>query len=99
VAARAVDALRHPGEMIVAEKAVGWYTQSRQFIDQESWQHVVWDVEGPQTFDGTYLGIPTRLIVLDISEASLYRAYDGLLLPHGYVHVAQYGTFMIYAKP
>lgn len=98
-AAAAVDALRRPGEMVVAAKEVGWYTASRQYIDQESWQHVVWDILGPQEFDDTYLGTPIRIIALEVGEESLRRAYDGLLLRRGYQYADQHGSFLIYVKP
>ena len=99
-AAAAVDAMRRPGEMIVAAKEVAWYTRSREYVDQESWQHVVWDIQGAQAFDNTYLGIPIRIIVLEVGEETLRRAYDGLLLrEHGYQYAGQHGNFLIYAKP
>jgi hypothetical protein len=98
-AAAAVDALRRPGEMVVAAKEVGWYTASRQYVDQESWQHVVWDIQGPQQFDDTYLGIPIRILALEVGEESLRWAYDGLLLRRGYEYADQHGNFLIYVKP
>jgi len=98
-AAAAVDALRRPGEMVVASKDVGWYTASRQYVDQESWQHVVWDLNGPQRFDDTYLGTPIRIIALEVSEPSLRTAYDGLLLPRGYQYASQHGSYIVYLRP
>jgi hypothetical protein len=97
-AAAAVNALVQPDETFVAAKEVAWYTRSRQYVDQESWQHVVWDLNGAQ-YDDSYLGIPIRVIALEVGEASLRVAYDGLLLPRGYQYAGQHGNFLIYLRP
>lgn len=98
-AAAAVDRLRRPGETIVASKEVAWYSADRTYIDQESWQQVVWNVRGPAAYDDTYFGIPVRLLVLEVGEESLRWAYDGLLLRRGYRYAGEYGNFLIYLKP
>jgi hypothetical protein len=97
-AAAAVDTMLQPGEIFVAAKEIAWYTRSRQFVDQESWQHVVWDLRGAQ-YDDTYLGIPIRVIALEVAEPSLRGAYDGLLLRRGYTYASEHGNFLIYVRP
>ena len=82
-AAAAVQALLQPGELYVASKEVAWYTNNLNYVDQESWQHVVWDLNGGR-YDDTYLGMPIRVLVLEIGEESLRWAYDGALLRRGY---------------
>jgi hypothetical protein len=96
-AAEALDALLGPDETYVAAKDVAWYTHNQQYVDQESWQYVVWDVDQAQ-FDGTYLGHDIRVLALEAGEASARRAYDGLLLPRGYVSAGEYGNFLIYLR-
>ena len=66
-------------EPYVASKDVAWYAKNRNYVDQESWQHVVWDLNGGR-YDDTYLGIPIRVIVLEVGEETLRWAYDGVLL-------------------
>ncbi len=97
-AAAAVAALLQPGELYVASKDVAWYTGNRQYVDQESWQHVVWDLNGGW-YDDTYLGMPIRVLILEIGEASLRTAYDGLLLRRGYRYAAEHGNFLVYLRP
>jgi hypothetical protein len=97
-AAAAVDALLEPGETFVASKDVAWYTRSRNYVDQESWQHVVWDLNGG-SFDDTYLGIPIRVIVLEVGEETLRWAYDGVLLrQRSYHYAGEYGNYLIYVR-
>jgi 4-amino-4-deoxy-L-arabinose transferase-like glycosyltransferase len=97
-AAAAVDALLQPGETYVAAKEVAWYAHDRQYVDQESWQHVVWDLNGGR-YDDTYLGMPIRVLALEVGEESLRWAYDGLLLRRGYQYAGEYGNFLIYVRP
>lgn len=98
-AAAELDALLQPGEVYVASKDVAWYARNRDYVDQESWQHVVWDVNGG-SYDDTYLGIPIRVIVLEIGEETLRWAYDGLLLrQRGYTLLGEYGNYGIYLRP
>ena len=97
-AAAAVQALLRPGELYVASKEVAWYTDNLNYVDQESWQHVVWDLNGGR-YDDTYLGMPIRVLVLEIGEESLRWAYDGALLRRGYRYAGEYGNFLIYLRP
>jgi hypothetical protein len=98
-AAAELDALLQPGEVYVASKDVAWYARNREYVDQESWQHVVWDVNGGR-YDDTYLGIPIRVIVLEIGEETLRWAYDGLLLrQRGYTLLGEFGNYAIYLRP
>ena len=97
-AAAAVEALLEPGELYVASKEVAWYTSNHNYVDQESWQHVVWDLNGGQ-YDDTYLGMPIRVLVLEIGEESLRWAYDVALLRRGYRYAHEYGNFLIYLRP
>src|SRR5262249_20726580 len=88
-AAQAVDGLLAPGELYVASKDVAWYSHDRNYVDQESWQHVVWDLNHGN-YDDTYLGMPIRVLVLEVGEESLRWAYDGLLLRRGYHYAHEY---------
>jgi len=97
-AAAAVEALLRPGELYVASKEVAWYTSNHNYVDQESWQHVTWDLNGGW-YDDTYLGMPIRVLVLEIGEESLRWAYDGLLLRRGYRYAHEYGNFAVYVLP
>jgi hypothetical protein len=97
-AAAAVEGLLAPGELLVASKEVAWYTRSRNYVDQESWQHVVWDLNGGR-YDDTYLDMPIRVLVLEIGEESLRWAYDGVLLRRGYRNAGEHGNFLIYIRP
>ena len=97
-AAAAVEALLRPGELYVASKEVAWYTSNHNYVDQESWQHVTWDLNGGW-YDDTYLGMPIRVLVLEIGEESLRWAYDGLLLRRGYRYAHEYGNFVVYVRP
>jgi hypothetical protein len=97
-AAEAVNRILRPGEVYVASKEVAWYADEKHYIDQESWQHVVWADQGG-TFDGTYAGHPIRVLVLEVGEASHRWAYDGLLLRMGYQHAGEYFNFLIYVRP
>lgn len=96
-AAEALDSIVDPDETYVASKEVAWYAHNQQYVDQESWQYVVWDVDHAQ-FDGTYLGHDIRVLVLEVGEQSFRWAYDGLLLPRGYVYAGEYGNFLIYVR-
>ncbi|MGE3908394.1 MAG: hypothetical protein AB7K36_03515 [Chloroflexota bacterium] len=97
-AAAAVNALLRPDEVYVASKDVAWYVQNPHYVDQDTWQYVVWELHDAH-FDGTYLGFPVRILALAVDEPSLRTAYDGLLLAHGYQHAGQYGSYLIYARP
>jgi hypothetical protein len=96
-AAEALNAILRPDETYVASKEVAWYAQDQQYVDQESWQYVVWDVDHAQ-FDGTYLGHDIRVLALEVGEESFRWAYDGMLLPRGYAYAGQYGNFLIYVR-
>ena len=97
-AAEAVNALLRPDEVYVAAKDVAWYLEHRHYVDQESWQHVVWDVHGEQ-WDNTYQGFPIRVLALEVGEESLRWAYDVLLRRNGYELAGQHGNFLIYLRP
>jgi hypothetical protein len=97
-AALAAQALLEPGELYVAAKDVAWYTRNLNYVDQDSWQHVVWDLNGGN-YDDTYLGMPIRVLVLEIGEPSLRIAYDGALLRRGYQYAHAYGSFLVYLRP
>jgi hypothetical protein len=98
-AAAALDALLQPGEVFVASKDVAWYTRSRAYVDQESWQHVIWDL-GHGRYDDTYLDIPIRVIALEVGEETQRWAYDGLLVrQRGYRTAGEYGNYAIYVRP
>jgi hypothetical protein len=97
-AAAALDTLLQPDELYVAAKDVAWYSKDRHYVDQESWQHVVWDLNHGQ-YDDTYLGMPIRVIVLDVGEETLRWAYDGVLLRRGYTYAGEYGNYLIYLHP
>jgi hypothetical protein len=93
-----LESLLEPGELFVASKDVAWYTRSRKYVDQESWQHVVWDLNGG-AYDDAYLGMPIRVLALEIGEESLRWAYDGVLLRRGYWIAGEHGNYMIYLRP
>jgi len=97
-AAAAVEALLQPGELYVASKDVAWYTHNLNYVDQESWQHVTWDLNGGR-YDDSYLGMPIRVLALEIGEESLRWAYDGLLLRRGYRYAHEYGNYVVYVRP
>lgn len=97
-AAAALDAILQPGELYVASKDVAWYARDREYVDQESWQHVVWDLNRGR-YDDTYLGMPIRVLVLEIGEETLRWAYDGVLLRRGYQSAGEYGNYFIYVRP
>jgi hypothetical protein len=98
-AAAALDTLLRPGELYVASKDVAWYVRDHEYVDQESWQHVVWDLNDGR-YDDTYLGVPIRVIALETGEETLRWAYDGLLLrQHGYRYAGEYGNYIIYLRP
>jgi hypothetical protein len=97
-AAAALDGLLRPGELFVASKDVAWYTRSRNYVDQDSWQYVVWDLNGGQ-FDDTYLGMPIRVLALEVGEESLGWAYEVALKRRGYEHAGEHGNYLIYVKP
>jgi hypothetical protein len=97
-AAAALDSVLQPGELFVASKDVAWYASSLNYVDQESWQHVVWDLNGGR-YDDTYLGMPIRVLALEVGEESLRWAYDGVLLRRGYQTIGEYGNFLIYIRP
>ena len=97
-AAAALDAILQPGELYVASKDVAWYSRDHEYVDQESWQHVVWDLNRGR-YDDTYLGMPIRVLVLEIGEESLRWAYDGVLLRRGYQSAGEYGNYLIYVRP
>lgn len=96
--AAALDALLQPGEVYVASKDVAWYARERHYVDQESWQYVVWEVQHA-AYDDTYLGMPIRVLALAVGDPSLRAAYDGLLFGRGYQHVGQHGNYLIYLRP
>jgi hypothetical protein len=96
--AAALDGLLQPGELFVASKDVAWYTRTRNYVDQDSWQHVVWDLNGGQ-FDDTYLGMPIRVLALEVGEESLGWAYEVALKRRGYQHAGEHGNYLIYLKP
>lgn len=97
-AADAVSALLRPGEVYVASKEVAWYASERHYVDQESWQHVVWEVNGAN-FDGTFQRYPIRVLALEIGEESHRWAYEVMLTRSGYQQAGQYGNFLVYVKP
>ena len=96
--AAALESLLEPGELFVASKDVAWYTHSRNYVDQESWQYLVWDLNDGQ-YDDAYLGMPIRVLALEIGEQTLRWAYDGLLLRRGYRYAAEHGNYLIYVRP
>ena len=96
-AAEALDSILRPEETYVASKEVAWYARNKQYVDQESWQHVVWEVQHAE-FDGTYLGRDIRVLALEVGEPTFRRAYDGLLLGRGYAIAGEYGNFLIYVR-
>ena len=89
-AADAVSALLRPDEVYVAAKEVAWYASQHHYVDQDTWQHVTWDLNGAN-FDGTFQGHPIRILALEVGEESFRWAYDVLLLRNGYQHAGQYG--------
>jgi hypothetical protein len=96
-AAEALNTILRPDETFVASKEVAWYAQNQHYIDQESWQYVVWEVQHGE-FDGTYLGHDIRVLALEVGEQTFRRAYDGLLLSKGYSYAGEYGNFLIYVR-
>ena len=56
-------------------------------------------MQDPRDFDDAYLGLPIRLLALEITEPSLRTAYDGLLLPRGYQYAVQHGSYIVYQRP
>jgi hypothetical protein len=97
-AAQAISQMLQPGEVYVAAKEVAWYTSERHYVDQDTWQHVVWNVNGAN-FDGTMLGHPIRVLALEIDVESHRVAYDAMLTRSGYQQAGQYGSFLVYVKP
>lgn len=97
-AARALDGLLGPEELYVASKEVAWYSHNLNYIDQESWQHVVWDLHGG-TFDSTWMGREIRILALEVGHhPSVRPAYEGLLNSR-YRIVGQHGDFVIWERP
>ena len=63
----ALDAiLLAPDETYVASKDVAWYAQDQQYVDQESWQYVVWDWTA--AVRRHVPGHPIRVLVLEVGE-------------------------------
>ena len=96
-AAKALDELLRPDEAYVASKEVAWYAANDHYVDQDSWQYVVWDQQAA-VFDGTYLGLEIRVLALEIAEPSLRVAYHTLLTRARYQPAGDYGTFRIYVR-
>jgi hypothetical protein len=94
-AARALGERLGPDELYIAAKEVAWYTHSQRYVDQESWQHVVWG-EGAG-FDGAWHGQPVRLLALEADEAASRAAYERLLGPT-YRVVGDYGSFVLFER-
>ncbi len=94
-AARALDERLRPGELYVGAKEVAWYSHDRNFVDQDSWHHVVWELG--KGFDGTWLGRDVRLLALEVGEPSFKAAYEGVLLPR-YQVVGEFGNFMLFER-
>jgi hypothetical protein len=95
--AEAVDGLLRPGEVYVASKEVAWYSTHDHYVDQDSWQHVVWE-EHAGIFDGTYLGHDIRVLALEFAEPSLRIAYHAALTRARYRQAVEYGHFRIYVR-
>ncbi|MDP8922383.1 MAG: glycosyltransferase family 39 protein [Chloroflexota bacterium] len=96
-AAEVVDRLLRPGEVYVAAKDVAWYSAHDHYVDQDTWQHVVWEQHGG-VFDGTYLGRDIRVLALEFAEPSLRIAYSTALSRAGYESVGEYGNFRVYVR-
>lgn len=92
-AARALAERLRPDELYIASKEVAWYSREQRYVDQESWQHVVWDLG--RGFDGTWLGQPVRLLALELGERSVRGTYERALVPR-YRVVGEYGNFVIF---
>lgn len=95
--AEAVDRLLRPGELYVASKEVAWYSANDHYVDQESWQYVVWEEHGG-IFDGTYLGRDISVLALEFAQPSLRIAYDDALTRARYRQAGEYGSFRIYVR-
>jgi hypothetical protein len=94
-AAQALSERLNPDEVYVASKDVAWYASGRHYVDQDSWQHVVWDLG--YGFDGTWLGQPVRLLALEVGDPFVRRAYEGRL--NGPYHqIGEYGNFVLWER-
>jgi len=94
-AARALEDRLQPDELYIASKEVAWYSRHQRYVDQESWQHVVWDLG--QGFDGTWLDQPVRVLALELGERSVRGTYERALAPR-YRPVGEYGNFVIFER-
>jgi 4-amino-4-deoxy-L-arabinose transferase-like glycosyltransferase len=94
-AAQALSERLNPDEVYVASKDVAWYATGRHYVDQDSWQHVVWDLG--YGFDGSWLGQPVRLLALEVGDPFVRRAYEGTL--NGpYRQIGEYGNFVLWER-
>ena len=91
-AARALAGRLAADELYVASKEVAWYSPNQRYVDQESWQHVAWDLG--RGFDGTWQGQPVRLLALEVGERTARGSYERALLPR-YRVVGEHGNFLI----
>jgi hypothetical protein len=94
-AARALGERLGPDELYIASKEVAWYARNRRYVDQESWQHVVWG-EGAG-FDGTWRGEEVRLLALEVGHESFRWGFERLLTP-AYRVIGEYGNFLIFER-
>ncbi len=92
-AARTLAERLSPDELYIASKEVAWYLQNQRFVDQESWQHVVWQVDRG-VWDGTWLGDDVRLLALEVGDPWWRSTYDRTLLPR-YRLVGEHGNFIV----
>ncbi|MCC6178617.1 MAG: hypothetical protein IT305_25205 [Chloroflexi bacterium] len=96
LAADAVQSLLMPDETYVASKDVAWYLSNQRYVDQDSWQYVVWELDHG-TFDGAYLGIPIRVLVLEVADPTTRQSYEGALLPR-YRPAGEYGNYLVLVR-
>ena len=92
-AARALTDRVGPDELYIASKEVAWYVANQRYVDQESWQHVVWDVNRG-TWDGTWLGWEVRLLALEVGDEWWRATYERALLPR-YRLWGEHGNFIL----
>ena len=92
-AARALAERLGPDELYVAAKEVAWYVPNQRYVDQESWQHVVWQVNRG-AWDGTWLGQEVRLLALEVGD-EWWRATYERTLPPRYRVWAEHGNFIL----
>ncbi|HEV2122214.1 MAG TPA: glycosyltransferase family 39 protein [Chloroflexota bacterium] len=97
-AGRAIDEVVRPGEWYVAAKEVAWYSQRREFIDQDIFIAVLDEFERRgERWDGTMLGVPVRVLgpfIWDPATGARYRYH----FQERYEQVLHEGAYFIFVR-